>query len=715
VRRFLLPTLAVVASFALVGGGSSAAGASTLAASTTAPPASSAASSAGVTHPATPQALRAGRTSGGTTWQGISAGRSAGPNLRANLVATADIHVNYGAGFTVAAQAAFQGAVDVWKTQIRSSVPITINASWTPLGSDILGQAGPSNFRRDFAGAPLSGTYYPDALANSLAGRDLDPSQPEIQASFNSAFPSWYLGTDGRPDINSYDFESVVLHELGHGLGFIGTFDGLTPPNWTDTGRGYWGLDGPGDFPTVFDRLLVDGLGRDGLDTRVYPEGSTALGGLLRGSMGGAQWKGPEGVLGASGARPKLYTPSAFTEGSSVSHLDENTYPAGSPNALMTPALQNGESAHDPGPIVRGMFQDMGWGAPVGCTRASGVSTSRYLPETPTRRGTLAMTGGMTFNLPMAGQAGLPGSGVDAVLLTVEIANPSASGYLLVGSGCGGATAAAQQYSAGVTRSALVSVPLDSLGRMELWMSGGAANVSVYVHGWYSATGTASGRFTAIPKTRASAAVVRAGLPLDVATNGVGGLPGSGVDAVVLNVTVVTPTASGQLSVGPGGINPTYTDQSYTAGRSISQLVVVPRSVAGQVRIALSAGSAAVLVDVWGYYGSSGAVMHRIVPRRVLDAGTAPDTTITIPGLPAGTTSVVLVTTVTTTTGNGFLGAGPGNVGQTSPPGVVQYYVGTALGNLTVVPLGPGNTVHLKLSSGTGRLYADLLGYHSSS
>ena len=375
-RRSLTATVSTAAALVLLG-----TTAATAAPALAAPPAAapsgvvatprSAAFETGVARPAQTQTVRATHTNGGPVWQGISTTRSSTSSLRANLAATADIRVNYSAGFTTQVQAAFQAAVDVWKTQIRSTVPITIDAQWTPLGTGVLGQAGPANFRRDFTGAPRTGTWYPDALANSLAGRDLDTAHSEIQASFNSTFGSWYLGTDGRPGSNAYDFESVVLHELGHGLGFISTFDGLTPPDWTDQGRGYWGLNSTGDYPTGFDRFLVDGFGVDALDTTVYGQGSLVLGALLRGANGGLQWKGANGVQAGSGVRPKLYSPTSFEPGSSVGHLDEASYPAGSANALMTPYLQNGESAHDPGPIVRGMFTDLGWPATIEPTNSA--------------------------------------------------------------------------------------------------------------------------------------------------------------------------------------------------------------------------------------------------------------------------------------------------------------------------------------------------------
>ena len=58
---------------------------------------------------------------------------------------------------------------------------------------------------------------------------------------------------------------------------------------------------------------------------------------------------------------PKLYAPAAWQAGSSYSHLDEATYPAGNANSLMTPAIGANEVIHSPGPITLGIFSDSGW------------------------------------------------------------------------------------------------------------------------------------------------------------------------------------------------------------------------------------------------------------------------------------------------------------------------------------------------------------------
>ena len=136
-------------------------------------------------------------------------------------------------GTTIGAQRlnAMQYAANLWGAVVDSTVEIRVGASFTPLTcsstSAILGQAGTNNIFRDFAGAPVASTWYPGALANSLAGTDLAPGSDDINATFNSsigttcAFPStFYYGFDASPPGGKLDFVSIILHELAHGLGF---------------------------------------------------------------------------------------------------------------------------------------------------------------------------------------------------------------------------------------------------------------------------------------------------------------------------------------------------------------------------------------------------------------------------------------------------------------------------------------------------------------
>lgn len=165
---------------------------------------------------------------------------------RENLVRTATINVTY-IGFSSAAQTAFQFAVNIIVTEITSSVAINLTANWTPLPAGVLGSAGADYIVRNFSSAPLSNTWYVVALANKLAGSDLVPAGGDITANFSSVFSNWYFGTDGNTPAGKYDFVSVVLHEIIHGLGFSGfmTVSGAT---------GSWG--GGDQVPQLFMTLM---------------------------------------------------------------------------------------------------------------------------------------------------------------------------------------------------------------------------------------------------------------------------------------------------------------------------------------------------------------------------------------------------------------------------------------------------------------------------
>jgi hypothetical protein len=265
----------------------------------------------------------------------------------ATPAATANIVVDYN-GFTPAAQAAFQVAVDIWEARIVSSQTIHVTADWTNLGSGILGSAGPDGFWLFD-----DGRVYPAALAETVCACALQPN--EIIANFNSGFAGWYMGTDGNVPSDRWDFITVVLHELGHGLGFLSSYD-------VSGTQGYWGFtDGVDIYPTPYDINVWDGP--SGTATRltkqsVYPNPSAALKAQL---TDGTVFFGGPNVVAVNGGKAKLYAPSPWEPGSSVSHFDETAFPPGTPNALMTPFLWNGEVLHQPGALTLALLRDIGW------------------------------------------------------------------------------------------------------------------------------------------------------------------------------------------------------------------------------------------------------------------------------------------------------------------------------------------------------------------
>ncbi len=277
-----------------------------------------------------------------------------GPGV-APQAAGATVVVNY-TGFTAQAQSAFQYAVDIWKARITSPVTIVVEAKWEPLSTGTLGAAKAASLRRNFTNAPRANTWYPIALANKFAGSDIDPTEPDIEASFNSTKANWYYGTDGNTPAGTHDLVTTVLHELAHGLGFsdsmgmVGTI-------------GRWQNGSPFTTPIspkVFDLLLYNGSGQQLVTS--FQTSTTALGSQL--TSNNLFLDAPKIRAANGGAPAKVYAPTDYEEASSIGHLDEATFPPGDPNSLMTPFLDRAEAIHDPGAIAMAALEETGWTAP---------------------------------------------------------------------------------------------------------------------------------------------------------------------------------------------------------------------------------------------------------------------------------------------------------------------------------------------------------------
>ena len=163
----------------------------------------------------------------------------------------------------------YQAVAAQWGATLDSTVPIKVYATWEALTctatSAVLGSAGAWDIFRDFPNAPVAGTWHSVALANKRAGVDLTPGIPgdpdireqlgvDIVARFNVNLGNvgcltgapFYLGLDNNHG-GLIDFYSVLLHELGHGLGF----------------QSFLGSSGarPNDgqpWPTQWERFMVD-------------------------------------------------------------------------------------------------------------------------------------------------------------------------------------------------------------------------------------------------------------------------------------------------------------------------------------------------------------------------------------------------------------------------------------------------------------------------
>jgi hypothetical protein len=271
--------------------------------------------------------------------------------------------------------AAFRHAAQIWGANLNSSVEIVVDAQMQVMGtctnSGILGQAGTGTIHENFAGALFANTWYPQALANALAGTDLAPADADINATFNSDVDgpvclgnvSWYYGFDAQPG-SDIDFVTVVLHEMAHGLGFttfMNVSTGAKPGGHDDAFLRLLELHGatPALYPAMDDNQRAAGnIGDPNLHwvgTQADSEGAALL------------------SAGISGGHVRMHAPNPLRIGSSVSHFSS----ALTPNQIMEPNY--GGPNHDP-VFALALLLDIGWPtAPVEpASVSSGGLPARY-------------------------------------------------------------------------------------------------------------------------------------------------------------------------------------------------------------------------------------------------------------------------------------------------------------------------------------------------
>ena len=351
---------------------------------------------------------------------------------------------------------------------------------------------------------------------------------------------------------------------------------------------------------------------------------------------------------------------------------------------------------------------------------------------------------GATLHLQVGGRGGVPSTGVAAVVLNVTVTEPSRHGHLTVhGDGTVLPVVSNVNFTAGQTVPNLVVTPVGSNGKVALHNgSSGSTHLVADVEGYFlSGAASEPGAFQVLPPARvldtrsgvgAPVAKVGPGETLHVQAGGEGGVPASGVSAVVLNVTVTAPTLGGYLTVhADGSALPVTSNLNFRPGQTVANLVVAQVGTNGMVALRNgSSGTLDLVADVAGYVLSGtpaqpGAYTS-LTPLRLLDtrsgvgapqARVGAGATVRLQvggrgGVPkTGVSAVVLNVTVLGPTRGGYLTAYADGTGRPTASNL-NFVSGQTVPNLVVVPVAPNGRVDLyNGSTGSTHLLADVAGY----
>jgi hypothetical protein len=219
---------------------------------------------------------------------------------------------------------------------------------------------------------------------------------------------------------------------------------------------------------------------------------------------------------------------------------------------------------------------------------------------------------------------------------------------------------------------------------------------------------------------------VPAGGALTLPVPSIGGVAAADISAVVLNVTVTQPAATGWLGVHPGGASPVLSNLNFSAGHVVANLVTVPLGGSSIAFRNSSGGTVHVLADLEGFYGRSGDGYQPQVPVRVLD--TRSGVGVPAPGavgansrlrlnltgkVPAGTDAVALNVTALQPQSSGYVAVYPD--APTRPRiSNLPFTAGRNVPVMVIVRLNNGIADLFNVSGGTTQLLADLMGTFST-
>ena len=368
-------------------------------------------------------------------------------------------------------------------------------------------------------------------------------------------------------------------------------------------------------------------------------------------------------------------------------------------------------------------------------------------------------------DLQVTGVAGIPTSGVSAVLLNVTAITPPTEGFITVGprpAGVGDVFNDQFTYKGWPTASNLNTQPGQTVPNLVLARVGAGGKIRLYnfnypthmvadVAGWFDSsalTSTSRGSaFYGVPPQRlvdtrnglGEASVVSGGqfAPLDSRAFTVAGLAGvpSDVESVVLNITAVSPTGTGWVTAYPDNTTqPDASNLNLNPDSDRSNLAVVKVGGNGKIRLFVAEAETHLIVDVFGYFktttGAEGKTTT-INPTRIFDTRNGIGTTkarmnagqtrtVQVAGafgIPSNATAVYLNVTSVNASAWGWLAVWPTGLPMPTSSNV-NFPGGSIVPNMAIVQLGTNGTLQIYNDPGvsgttSSDVLIDVLGYVS--
>ena len=349
---------------------------------------------------------------------------------------------------------------------------------------------------------------------------------------------------------------------------------------------------------------------------------------------------------------------------------------------------------------------------------------------------------GAAVTVPVAGHGGVPPSGATAAVLNVTAIASGGAGYVTVWpAGLARPTVSTLNLTAvDQIRPNLVLIPLGEGGAVNVYSQSGV-HVAIDVAGYFTtAASSADGRLVAVPPgrildTRVAADVtggqrVGAQQAIEVPVTGRGGVPSSGVSAVVVNLTGTDALGAGFVTGWPTGLpRPVASNVNVTgAGDTSANLALVRVGARGTISLFASA-ALHLVADVTGYVTDAGAsvtadgLFVSLAPSRLFDTRDASPVpgrlaagaTVSVvhtgrAGVPlVGVAALALNVTAVDAGGAGYVTVYPAD---TARPGTstLNLAAGDTRPNASVVKLGATGGVSYFSQRGS-HLLADVTGY----